>query len=69
VSLAVNCVDTSLGLETGLADNTMSEVMAKFLALAFVATGLKNVTVYSRHSPPSFHQVEHMFDKDLIYVK
>jgi hypothetical protein len=30
--------------------------------------GLKNVTVYSRHSSPSFHQVEHMFDKDLTYV-
>jgi len=30
--------------------------------------GLKNVTVYSRHNPPSFHQVEHMFDKDLNYV-
>lgn len=31
--------------------------------------GLKNVTVYSRHDPPSFHQVEHMFDKDLNYIK
>jgi hypothetical protein len=31
--------------------------------------GLKNVTVYSRHNPPSFHQVEHMFDKNLIYIK
>ena len=31
--------------------------------------GLKNVTVYSRHNPPSFHQVEHIFDKDLIYIK
>ena len=31
--------------------------------------GLKNVTVYSRHNPPSFHQVEHMFDKDLTYIK
>jgi hypothetical protein len=31
--------------------------------------GLKNVTVYSRHNPPSFHQVEHMFDKDLNYIK
>jgi hypothetical protein len=30
--------------------------------------GLKNVTVYSRHSSPSFHQVEHIFDKDLTYV-
>jgi hypothetical protein len=30
--------------------------------------GLKNVTVYSRHDPPSFHQVEHMFDKDLNYM-
>jgi hypothetical protein len=30
--------------------------------------GLKNVTVYSRHSSPSFHQVEHMFDKDLRYI-
>jgi hypothetical protein len=30
--------------------------------------GLKNVTVYSRHSSPSFHQVEHMFDKDLTYI-
>jgi hypothetical protein len=31
--------------------------------------GLKNVTVYSRHSPPSFHQVEHIFDKQLNYIK
>lgn len=31
--------------------------------------GLKNVTVYSRHDPPSFHQVEHMFDEDLNYIK
>jgi hypothetical protein len=31
--------------------------------------GLKNVTVYSRHNPPSFHQVEHMFDKNLNYIK
>ena len=30
--------------------------------------GLKNVTVYSRHNPPSFHQVEHIFDKDLTYI-
>lgn len=30
--------------------------------------GLKNVTVFSRHNPPSFHQVEHMFDKDLTYI-
>jgi hypothetical protein len=30
--------------------------------------GLKNVTVYSRHSSPSFHQVEHIFDKDLTYI-
>jgi hypothetical protein len=30
--------------------------------------GLKNVTVYSRHNPPSFHQVEHIFDKDLKYI-
>ena len=30
--------------------------------------GLKNVTVYSRHASPSFHQVEHIFDKDLTYV-
>lgn len=30
--------------------------------------GLKNVTVYSRHNPPSFHQVQHMFDKNLNYV-
>jgi hypothetical protein len=29
---------------------------------------LKNVTVYSRHNPPSFHQVEHIFDKDLNYI-
>jgi hypothetical protein len=31
--------------------------------------GLTNVTVYSRHNPPSFHQVEHMFDKNLNYIK
>ena len=30
--------------------------------------GLKNVTVYSRHNPPNFHQVEHIFDKDLTYI-
>ena len=30
--------------------------------------GLKNVTVYSRHASPSFHQVEHIFDKDLTYI-
>jgi len=30
--------------------------------------GLKNVTVYSRHNSPSFHQVEHIFDKDLTYI-
>lgn len=30
--------------------------------------GLKNVTVYSRHNPPSFHQVEHIFDKNLTYI-
>jgi hypothetical protein len=30
---------------------------------------LKNVTVYSRHIPPSYHQVDHIFDKDLIYIK
>ena len=31
--------------------------------------GLKNVTVYSRHNPPSFEQVENIFDEDLTFVK
>ena len=30
--------------------------------------GLKNVTGYSRHTSPSFHQVENIFDKNLKYV-
>ena len=30
--------------------------------------GLKNLTLYSRHSPGSFHEVEHIFDKDLKYI-
>lgn len=30
--------------------------------------GLKNVTGYSRHTSPSFHKVEHIFDKNLKYV-
>jgi hypothetical protein len=30
--------------------------------------GLKNVTVYSRYESPSFHQIEHIFDKDLTYI-
>jgi hypothetical protein len=29
--------------------------------------GLKNVTVYSRHNPPSFSQVEGFFNKDWTY--
>lgn len=31
--------------------------------------GIKNVTVYSRHNPPSFSQVEGFFDKDWNYKK
>lgn len=29
---------------------------------------LKNVTVFSRHTPPSFTQVEHIFDKEINFI-
>lgn len=40
-------------------------------SLLYIITklGIKNVTVYSRHNPPSFHQVEHIFDKNLTLIK
>jgi hypothetical protein len=31
--------------------------------------GLQNITVYSRHNPPSFTQVEGFFNKNWNYIK